>query len=103
MAAIAFWCGPMIYRRARFAEHYERLAISAAGWERTPGLAEGYEFQASNGVWLSVWTCEHSFADKYSLAVCDDATPDSSRFFVVPPGKWVDTIDDVITTWDEYD
>lgn len=29
-------------------------------------------------------------------------SPDPKRYFVVPPGKWVDTIDDVILTWDYY-
>lgn len=28
--------------------------------------------------------------------------PDPNRYFVVPPGKWVDTIDDVILTWDNH-
>lgn len=27
---------------------------------------------------------------------------DPSRFFVVPPGVWVDDIDDVIIVWDRY-
>ncbi len=29
-------------------------------------------------------------------------SPDPKRYFVVPPGKWVDTIDDVILTWDNH-
>lgn len=28
--------------------------------------------------------------------------PDLSRFFVIPPGKWVDNIEEVIETWDRY-
>ncbi|QDV62602.1 hypothetical protein [Crateriforma conspicua] len=27
---------------------------------------------------------------------------DPSRFFVVPPGIWVDDIDDVVTVWDHH-
>lgn len=29
-------------------------------------------------------------------------TPDPNRYFVVPPGKWVETIDDVILAWDNH-
>ena len=103
VAALVFSIGPNLYRRAKFVDHYKRLRKLSAEFERRPGRAEGYEFQAANGVWLSVWTCEHTFADKYSLAVYDGAPPDPNRFFVVPPGKWVDTIDDVLATWDAFD
>ena len=106
LAAIVLRFGPNLYRRVKFVDHYNGLAAASADWERKPirGSAEGYEFRADNGVWLSVWTSEHSYVDKYSLAVpTEDAIPDPRRFFVVPPGKWVYTIDDVIATWDEFD
>ncbi|NND99586.1 MAG: hypothetical protein HKN47_19900 [Pirellulaceae bacterium] len=106
LAAIVFNFGPNLYRRAKFVDQYKGLTEASAGWERkpVPGSAEGYEFQAANNVWLSVWTSKHTFADKYSLAVCDqDAIPDPHRYFVVPPGKWVDTVDEVFATWDEFD
>lgn len=28
--------------------------------------------------------------------------PDPKRFFVIPPGKWVDDVDGVIETWDRF-
>ncbi len=31
-----------------------------------------------------------------------DSKPDPKRFFVIPPGKWVNSIDDVIETWDNF-
>ena len=31
-----------------------------------------------------------------------NSIPDSKRFFVIPPGKWVDDIDSVINTWDSF-
>lgn len=32
----------------------------------------------------------------------DSAEPDPSRFFVIPSGKWVETIEEVVPTWDRF-
>ncbi|TWT75795.1 hypothetical protein CA13_73680 [Planctomycetes bacterium CA13] len=103
IAAVAFRYGPWLYRRTKYINHYQRLTEQAANWERRPHHAEGYTYQARNGVWLMVSTSEHEVADDYSTATYTGATPDPNRFFVVPPGKWVDTIDDVFVTWDKFD
>lgn len=103
LLALGFSFGPYIIRRARYADHYRRLSEVAANWKRQPHRCEAYSFQAANGTWLSVYTAEQIVADDYSTATYDGATPDPSRFFVVPPGKWVDTIDEVFAVWDSFD
>ena len=103
IAGLAFAFGPYVLRRARYVNQYRHLSEVAAKWKRQSHRCEGYSFQAANGTWLSVSTAEQIVADDYSAATYDGATPDPSRFFVVPPGKWVDTIDDVFAVWDDYD
>lgn len=103
ITAIAFCVGPRLYRRTKYINHYRHLTEQAAKWKRQPHHAEGYTYQAGNGVWLMVSTAEHEVADDYSTATYTGSTPDPKRFFVVPPGKWVDSIDDVFATWDNYD
>lgn len=101
VAAILIQIGPPFYRRVKFSNQYRDLA--KLKWERLPGHVEGYEFQASNGVLLSVWTTQHKVSKKSGLLETTNYSPDPKRFYVVPPGKWVDTIDDVIYEWDKHD
>lgn len=101
--ALGFAFGPYIVRRAKYIDHYSRLTEAAAKWKRQPHQCEGYTFQAASGTWLSVSTAEKIVSDHYSTATYYGAMPDPNRFFVVPPGKWVDTIDDVFAIWDSYD
>lgn len=101
--ALGFAFCPYIVRRAKYRDHYSRLSEAAAKWKRQPHRCEGYTFQAANGTWLSVSTAEKFDSDDYSTATYYGAMPDPSRFFVIPPGKWVDTIDDVFAVWDSYD
>ena len=101
VAAIAYCIVPTFYRRIKFGDQYK--ALNEIEWRRTQGTADGYEFRASNGKMLSVWTTEHEYVDKSGLVEPKSYTPDSSRFFVVPPGVWVDTVDEILKTWDQYD
>lgn len=103
IAAIAYACGPWTYRRVKYIEHYPALIEWASDVKRMPNHAEGYTFQGRDGQWFSVSTCKHEVADDFSTMTYSGATPDPSRFFVVPPGKWVETIDEVLATWDRYD
>ncbi|WP_413431593.1 hypothetical protein [Crateriforma spongiae] len=103
IAGLVFAFGPYVFRRVKYFDHYQHFTEVAAKWKRQPNHCEGYTFQASNGIWLSASTAEQKVADDFSTVTYDGATPDPSRFFVVPPGKWVDTIDEVFATWDEYD
>lgn len=103
LLALGLAYGPYMLRRAKYADHYRRLTEAAANWKREQHRKEGYSFQAANDTWLSVHTAELWVADDYSRAIYYGAKPDPRRFFVVPPGKWVDTIDEVFAVWDEYD
>ncbi len=103
VAGLAFAIGPFVLRRVKYLNQYQHLSGAAAKWKRQPHHCEGYTFQAANGTWLSVSTAEKIVADDYSTATYDGATPDPSRFFVVPPGKWDDTIDDILAVWDDCD
>lgn len=103
IAAILFAFGPRIYRCVKYIGHYQRLTTLAASWTREPNKCEGYTFRAANGTWLSVSTAEQEVSKDFSTATYNGAMPDPNRFFVVPPGKWVDSIDEVLATWDNYD
>ncbi|MBL8891353.1 MAG: hypothetical protein JNL67_15340 [Planctomycetaceae bacterium] len=101
IVVVAFSFLPTLYRRVKFAKQYE--ALKSIVWRRSQGTADGYEFQAPNGTMLSVWTTEHEYVEETGLVEAKNFTPDPTRFFVLPPGKWVRTFDEVLETWDQHD
>lgn len=101
MVAVACYFVPTLYRRVKFVDQYKALRDNE--WKRSQGTADGHEFHAQNGALLSVWTTEHEYVDKTGLVEPKSFTPDPTRFFVVPPGKWVNTVDEVLEIWDQYD
>lgn len=101
VVAVACCFAPTLHRRVKFADPYHALKNNA--WRRSQGIAEGHEFRAPNGARLSVWTTEHKFVAATGLVEPTNYTPDPTRFFVVPPGKWVRTVDEVLEVWDLYD
>lgn len=105
IACVAVACGLArpTYRRIKWFDHRSRLVDWAANLKRERQRNESYAILWGAGQQFVVSTSELIVAPDYSSATYDGATPDPIRFFVVPPGKWVDTIDDVLDTWDEYD
>ncbi len=101
IVAVGFYFVPTHYRRMKFAVQYNLLDDNK--WQRVQGLAEGYEFHAPNGQLLAVYTTEHEYNDETDLIEPTNFAPDQTRFFVLPPGKWVNTVDEVLETWDYYD
>ncbi|PNY35128.1 hypothetical protein C2E31_19685 [Rhodopirellula baltica] len=101
LIAIAFNYGPTWYRRSKFGDQYE--AVRNNTWSRDSGTSNGYEFRAANGAMLSVWTTEHEYVERSGLIEPLNFDPDPSRYYVYPPGKWVNTVDEVMETWDQYD
>ena len=99
--AIACRFAPTLYRRVKFADQYN--ALTEEEFRRSQGTADGYEFRAPNGVLLSVWTTEHEYVSKSGVVEPKSFTPDPTRFYVVPPGKWVNTVDEVLEAWDDHD
>lgn len=101
VVAVACCFAPTHYRRMKFADQYNGL--NEKEWRRSQGTADGYEFLAPNGAMLSAWTTEHEFVTGSGLVEPKNYSPDATRFFVVPPGKWVNTVDEILETWDHYD
>ncbi len=101
IVAVACCFVPTLHRRMKFADQYNALKNNE--WRRSQGTAEGHEFHAPNGELLSAWTTEHGYADETGLVEPKSYTPDPTRFFVVPPGKWVNTVHEVLEIWDHYD
>jgi hypothetical protein len=104
VVCVACRFAPTLYRRIKFSEQYEALnVLNQEQWTRTPGHIDGYEFQAPNGALLSVWTSEHEYVNETGLTEPKSYAPDPTRFFVMPPGKWVNAVDEVLQVWDHYD
>lgn len=107
LAAFAFAFGPYLYRRVKYFDKYMQLTTEAAQWTRKDGHVEYYIHKSPNGRVLGVFTSEQGFPGPFTSRTGslynDQATVDPERFFVVPPGKWVKTIDQVFATWDDYD
>ena len=101
IVAVAFYFVPPLVRRMKFADQYHFLKNNT--WQRVAHKTEGYEFLAPNGALLSVFTAEHEYNEKTGFVEPTSYAPDPTRFFVVPPGKWVNTVDEVLETWDYYD
>ena len=107
IVAMGFAFGPNLYRRVKYFDKYQQLTNRAAQWNRTDGSVECYIHQAPNGRLLGVFTSEQEFPPPFgpyrSPLYNERARVDPERFFVVPPGIWVNTIDQVFATWDNYD
>ena len=97
-------------RIRRFVQWYETRKI-VSRWaetlERKPDKPESFSMQNASGSFLAVMTVEPAitrdekgFIEKATIGA--HSISDPKRFFVIPPGKWVDDIDQVIEEWDKY-
>jgi hypothetical protein len=85
----------------------ENVVRWAGNLTRSHSAPESYVLPGPNGIQLSVMTVEPVIvrdAEGFikSAIIGGNSTPDPKRFFVIPPGKWVDDIDQMIEAWDQY-
>jgi hypothetical protein len=101
--AVAFAVGPYMYRQVCYFPQLWKLRSWAAEVKRLPSEAESISVPMGGGRRISISTVEKTVAADYSSATIKaDATPDPNRFFVVPPGKWVESIDDAVVAWEQH-
>ncbi len=101
--AIGLAVFPPFYRRLKWRDDRIRLIDWSKNVKRTPNKCETFTIRASNGQWLTASTAFQEVGQDFDQATYDGAMPDPKRFFVIPPGKWVDTIDQILDTWEEFD
>jgi len=104
---------PQYMRHRRWQATKQQLIEWSARLGRKPFKDETFVKMTSdlpNGLTVSyfVSTTEHlrevdsTGTETWTTTAETSRTPDPKRYFVVPPGTWVDTIDDVILTWDNH-
>ena len=106
MVAVAFAVYPRIRKFVQWYEVRRNVARWSGTLTRSPSKPESYVLPGPNGCQLSVMTVEpvitrDSKGFVESAIIEGNATPDPKRFFVIPPGKWVDDIDQMIEAWDQ--
>lgn len=106
VVAVGFAAYPRIRTFMQWYEVRQNVARWAGSLTRSPSKPESYVLPGPKGSGLSVMTVEpvvtrdaKGFVE--SAIIEGNATPDPKRFFVIPPGKWVDDIDQVIEAWDQ--
>lgn len=106
MVAVGFAAYPRIRKFMQWYEVRQNVARWAGTLTRSPSKPESYVLPGPKGSGLAVMTVEpiltrdaNGFSE--SAIIEGNATPDPKRFFVIPPGKWVDDIDQVIEAWDQ--
>ena len=93
---------PTIIRWQSWAPQRQRLSKWATGLERSHGKCESLAFQAPSGNWVSVSTAELDMARGNQSAIYRGQPVRAEGFFVIPPGKWVDSLADVVREWDRH-
>ncbi|WP_145418128.1 hypothetical protein [Planctomycetes bacterium K23_9] len=101
--AFIFALGPYAYRQVRYFSQINKLRSWASEVERLPNRPESISMPMHGGLRISISTVEKTVAPDFSSATMEaNANPDPSRFFVVPPGKWVTSIDSAIIAWEAH-
>jgi hypothetical protein len=94
---------PPTYRWYKWRYELQSLHQWAATLKREQNHCESKTIQLPNGRWLAVYTAEVSFSEDYSRATWSGQPVKDRGFFVVPPGTWVESPEDVVRLCDEYD
>lgn len=76
-------------------EQYVKLNMN---WDPNSGLTDSSSFSVLTGKPTKYERANGSF----EWATDRDSKEDPSRFFVIPPGVWVDDIHAVIKRWDQH-
>lgn len=93
---------PFVLRSVRWAPHKEAVEEWAAAVKRQPKHGESKHVQFANGQWFSVHTSEVDVDVDGFSTIYSGQQIHSDGFYVVPPGKWVRDISEVIPVWDEH-
>lgn len=94
---------PPTYRWYKWRHRLQSLQQWAATLKREQNLCECTMVPLGDGRWICVYTAEVYFSDDYSIADYSGQPTKNSGFFVVPPGAWVESPEDVVRLCDEYD
>ena len=117
LVAITITSYPKIRRHIKWNNARGELLEWSSNLKRRPGDTEVYWYLDLNlaGLNTGINVGGSNFAaltgepkmtvgtdKKFKWTIDSSVEPDPTRLFVIPPGKWVDTIDDVILEWDAY-
>ena len=94
---------PPTFRWLKWRHERQSLQQWATRLRREANHCETMSIQMPDGRWFSVYTAEVEVLDDYSQATYSGKPVRDHGFFVVPPGRWVDSLDDVFRLWDDYD
>ena len=100
LVAVLITVSAFTFRRIYWRHQRARLTQWSSQLERLPHKCEGIDF-TRNGKTVSVTT---AFVELDKGGECwsyDGDNPDPRRFYVVPPGIWVDTIEEILDEWDK--
>ena len=109
LVAVGLALAPSLLRYYRWSDARPRLLQWAAQLERKPSISEAWEHIVRHRdgsvkyyvVSTSELVREIDGNGEELWCASGRRPPDPSRFYVVPPGKWVDSIDEVIRVWDD--
>lgn len=117
IVALVIYAYPKVQRYARWNDMRNKLVAWSAKLDRESETVESYchvdlRFVPSRsssvhaGRSYSVLTGEPRKTvnedGQMNWVIESETRPDPYRFFVIPPGKWVNDIDEVIEAWDRY-
>ncbi len=114
--AIGLAAYPVVIKHLRWSTERNRMVSWAENLKRSPGQFEVYwcrttdtggPLRVSQKSRFAVATSEPQLeqlfsSDQVSWVFRGNCVVDSKRFFVMPPGKWVNSIDEVIPIWEQH-
>ncbi len=89
------------YRWHKWSARRDTCARWASTLQREPNHCESLSFQLDGKTFL-ISTAELE-ASRDGRPVYDRALVDATRFYVLPPGRWVDSIDDALRAWERVE
>lgn len=101
LVVAGFFAGaPMVTRWYTWSSHSQALGDWAAQLKREHW--EAHAVQLSTGQCFSVHIAEVAIEDDGYSYVYSGQPIRQHGYFVVPPGKWVDSVPDIIDTWEQH-
>ena len=91
------------YRWYKWRHKLQSVRHWAATLKREQNLREWTIVPRRDGRWSTVYAADVYSSDDYSRADYSGQPVKDRGFFVVPPGTWVESPEDVVRLCDEYD